>query len=95
MTSPTPVYSAVWLVWATLYPAYRSFKAVNSRNVKQYVGRNCPSKLAILEFVAITITCDPFFLAAVQSQVLKEGVHDQNMYQLTWHDVEKKVVDPA
>jgi len=32
-----PVYNLVWLVFGTLYPAYNSFKAVKSKNAKNYV----------------------------------------------------------
>jgi len=32
-----PFYFSVWLVCATLYPAYESFKAVKTKNTKNYV----------------------------------------------------------
>ena len=32
-----PIYNAVWLFLCTLHPAYASFKAVKSKNVKEYV----------------------------------------------------------
>ena len=34
-----PVYNFVWLFLCTLYPAYASFKAVKTKNVKEYVSR--------------------------------------------------------
>ena len=33
-----PVYNCVWLFLCTLYPAYASFKAVKTKNVKEYVS---------------------------------------------------------
>ena len=33
-----PVYNSVWLFLCTLYPAYASFKAVKTKNVKEYVS---------------------------------------------------------
>ena len=35
-----PFYFLVWLVCATLYPAYESFKAVKTKNTKNYVSSN-------------------------------------------------------
>ena len=35
-----PFYFFVWLVCATLYPAYESFKAVKTKNTKNYVSSN-------------------------------------------------------
>ena len=32
-----PVYYLVWLLAATLYPAYQSYKAVKARNARLYV----------------------------------------------------------
>ena len=32
-----PVYNCVWMFLCTLYPAYASFKAVKTKNVKEYV----------------------------------------------------------
>jgi len=32
-----PIYNAVWMFLCTLHPAYASFKAVKSKNVKEYV----------------------------------------------------------
>ena len=32
-----PIYNAVWLFLCTLHPAYASFKAVKSKNLKEYV----------------------------------------------------------
>ena len=34
-----PVYYSIWLFCGTLYPAYESFKAVKSKNAKNYVSR--------------------------------------------------------
>ena len=40
-----PVYNCVWMFLCTLYPAYASFKAVKTKNVKEYVSQtlNCES----------------------------------------------------
>ena len=35
-----PFYFSIWLVCATLYPAYESFKAVKTKNTKNYVSSN-------------------------------------------------------
>ena len=35
-----PVYNFVWLFLCTLYPAYASFKAVKTKNVKEYVSKH-------------------------------------------------------
>ena len=32
------VYYSVWLICGTLYPAYESFKAVKTKNTKNYVS---------------------------------------------------------
>ena len=33
-----PVYYSIWLFCGTLYPAYESFKAVKTKNAKNYVS---------------------------------------------------------
>ena len=33
-----PFYFSVWLICATLWPAYESFKAVKTKNTKNYVS---------------------------------------------------------
>ena len=40
-----PVYNFVWLFLCTLYPAYASFKAVKTKNVKEYVSEEIDTKL--------------------------------------------------
>ena len=34
-----PIYHSFRLVFGTLYPAYASYKAVKTKNVKEYVSR--------------------------------------------------------
>ena len=35
-----PVYYSIWLFVGTLYPAYESFKAVKTKNTRNYVSSN-------------------------------------------------------
>ena len=44
-----PVYNFVWLFLCTLYPAYASFKAVKTKNVKEYVSRTRCSEYLVTE----------------------------------------------
>ena len=42
-----PFYFSVWFVCATLWPAYESFKAVKTRNTKNYVSINLQWKWVV------------------------------------------------
>lgn len=42
------VYPIFRLVFGTLYPAYASYKAVRTKNVKEYVSEKCKRLMAII-----------------------------------------------
>ena len=48
-----PVYNCVWLFFCTLYPAYASFKAVKTKNVKEYVSLKCLLKVIYRDSIKI------------------------------------------
>ena len=54
-----PVYNCVWMFLCTLYPAYASFKAVKTKNVKEYV--KCMMYWIVFSiFSAVESVLDPF-----------------------------------
>ena len=52
----TLVHDCFRLVFGTLYPAYASYKAVKTKNVKEYVSTKLYFEILILNhFISITI----------------------------------------
>ena len=59
------VYCAFRLVFGTLYPAYASFKAVKTKNVKEYVSMTSEVVLSVVTspYHACTgVLCRPVFV---------------------------------
>lgn len=48
------VYPIFRLVFGTLYPAYASYKAVRTKNVKEYVSEKCKRQVYVTIVIAIS-----------------------------------------